>query len=93
MPLAAVSHSETTDLTLLLADVLRMSRFARRRQNGRLTRLRGRAGGPRIVDLARGIAHDGVLTPSILGLARSASFDPQELKKVWHYIARYGTRA
>lgn len=49
--------------------------------------------GPRIVDLARGIAHDGVLTPSILGRARGGSYDPQDLKKVWHYIARYGTRA
>ncbi|WP_231914384.1 DUF3626 domain-containing protein [Rhodococcus sp. LB1] len=49
--------------------------------------------GSHIVDLARGIAHGGELTPAILSLARSASFDPQDLKKMWHYIARYGTRA
>ncbi|QSE88035.1 DUF3626 domain-containing protein (plasmid) [Rhodococcus pseudokoreensis] len=49
--------------------------------------------GPHVVDLARGIADDGLLTPAILGRARSASFDPQDLKKVWHCIARYGARA
>ncbi|KAF0957681.1 DUF3626 domain-containing protein [Rhodococcus sp. T7] len=49
--------------------------------------------GPHIVDLARDIAHNGELTPAILGLARNASFDPQDLKKVWHCVARYGTRA
>ncbi len=48
--------------------------------------------GPHIVDLARDIAHEGDLTPYLLGRARGESCDPQDLKKLWHYIARYGIR-
>jgi len=49
--------------------------------------------GAAVVDLAREIAIDGRLTPAVLGLARGPSFDPQDVKKVWHYIARFGGRA
>ncbi|MGW6657879.1 DUF3626 domain-containing protein [Rhodococcus sp. NPDC055024] len=49
--------------------------------------------GATIVDLAREVALDGRLTPAILGLARRGSYDPQDVKKVWHYIARFGGRA
>ena len=49
--------------------------------------------GATVVDLAREIARGRRLTPAVLGLARSASFDPQDVKKVWHYIARFGGRA
>ena len=48
--------------------------------------------GAAVVDLAREIAIDGRLTPAVLGFARGASFDPQGVKKVWHYIARFGGR-
>ncbi|MGN6089376.1 MAG: DUF3626 domain-containing protein [Actinomycetales bacterium] len=35
-----------------------------------------------------------VLTPGILGAAaRSGRHDPQALKRVWHYLARFGRRA
>ncbi|WP_253741504.1 DUF3626 domain-containing protein [Rhodococcus sp. KB6] len=49
--------------------------------------------GAAVIDLAREIAHGRRLTPAVLGLARGASFDPQDVKKVWHYIARFGGRA
>ncbi|MFE5645539.1 DUF3626 domain-containing protein [Rhodococcus sp. NPDC056516] len=49
--------------------------------------------GATIVDLAREVALDGRLTPAILGLARRGSYDPQDVKKVWHCIARFGGRA
>ncbi|EQM34056.1 hypothetical protein N601_08805 [Rhodococcus erythropolis DN1] len=49
--------------------------------------------GATVVDLAREIARGRRLTPAVLGLARSASFDPQDVKRVWHYIARFGGRA
>ncbi|RQO52131.1 DUF3626 domain-containing protein [Rhodococcus sp. KBW08] len=48
--------------------------------------------GAAVVDLAREIAIDGRLTPAVLGFARGASFDPEGVKKVWHYIARFGGR-
>jgi len=41
--------------------------------------------------LGQAVARDGVLTPAILGeAARSGRHDPQDLKKVWHYLARFG---
>lgn len=44
--------------------------------------------GPEYVDLAAEIAVDGRLDPRILGEA--SGHDPQALKKVWHYLARFG---
>jgi hypothetical protein len=47
--------------------------------------------GPEFVALGREIAQDGVLTPRIIGLAAATGrYDPQHLKKVWHYLARFG---
>ena len=49
--------------------------------------------GAHIVDLAEAIAVDR-LDPAILGVAvASGRHDPQELKRVWHYLARFGRRA
>ncbi|GAB1822859.1 DUF3626 domain-containing protein [Herbidospora sp. RD11066] len=45
--------------------------------------------GKEYVDLAAEIAVDGWLNPHILGMA--AGHDAQALKKVWHYLARFGS--
>lgn len=50
---------------------------------------RGRA----YVDLGARIAVDGRLDPRIVGeAARAGRHDPQAVKRVWHYVARFGTR-
>ncbi|WP_329458199.1 DUF3626 domain-containing protein [Streptomyces sp. NBC_01497] len=37
------------------------------------------------------IAREGVLDPGVVGeAARSGWYDPQAVKKVWHYVARFG---
>lgn len=47
--------------------------------------------GPEFVALGSKIAQDGLLTPRILGdAAASGRYDSQSLKRVWHYLARYG---
>lgn len=47
--------------------------------------------GPRFVDLGAALAQDGWLDPSMLGhAAASGRHDPQDLKKVWHCLARFG---
>lgn len=49
--------------------------------------------GPAIAALAAGLAGPGQLTPAALGaVARSGRHDPQDLKKVWHCLARFGNR-
>lgn len=49
--------------------------------------------GHEYVDLGAEIAVDGVLDPGIIGAAVcSGRYHPQELKQVWHIVARYGTR-
>ncbi|WP_435831101.1 DUF3626 domain-containing protein [Polymorphospora rubra] len=49
--------------------------------------------GPRYVDLGARIAVDGHLDPRIIGVAaRTGDHDPQALKRVWHYVARFGAR-
>ncbi|MEU9032201.1 DUF3626 domain-containing protein [Streptomyces sp. NPDC048383] len=46
------------------------------------------------VDLGTRIAVDGVLDPRIVGRAASAGLhDPRAVKKVWHYLARFGAPA
>jgi uncharacterized protein DUF3626 len=46
---------------------------------------------PEAVALAERIAVDGLLTARILGdAARTGQHDPQTVKYVWHYIARFG---
>ena len=47
--------------------------------------------GRRYVDLGTEIALDGRLDPHIIGLAaRSCRYELQDLKKVWHCLARFG---
>jgi hypothetical protein len=47
--------------------------------------------GPQFVELGRAIAVDGVLTPRVVGdAARTGRHDEQDLKRVWHYVARFG---
>lgn len=48
--------------------------------------------GKEYFDLAHVLARDGVLTAREIGhAARQTSHDPQALKRVWHYVARFGT--
>ncbi|AGM08412.1 DUF3626 domain-containing protein [Amycolatopsis keratiniphila] len=44
--------------------------------------------GAEFVELGRSLAEDGHLDPRVLGAARH--LDPQALKRVWHYVARFG---
>lgn len=47
--------------------------------------------GPEYVELGTRIAVDGHLDPQIIGVAaRTRHHDPQALKRVWHYVARFG---
>lgn len=47
--------------------------------------------GPEYVELGHRLARDGVLTPRIVGeAARTGVHDEQDLKRVWHYVARFG---
>lgn len=47
--------------------------------------------GEPVVALAADLARNGWLDPSVLGAARRAGrHDPQALKLVWHYVARFG---
>lgn len=45
--------------------------------------------GPRFTALGEEIAVDGWLTPRVLG-DQAGRYDPQDLKKVWHLLARFG---
>lgn len=48
--------------------------------------------GREFVELGLAIACKGVLTPAVLGqAANSGRYDPQALKRVWHYVARFGS--
>lgn len=50
--------------------------------------------GQEYVDLGVELAVDGYLTPRIIGdAARTGRHDPQDLKRVWHYLARFGAPA
>lgn len=50
--------------------------------------------GADIVEVAREIAQQGLLTPAVIGEAVAAGrHDAQSLKKVWHYVARFGDRS
>ncbi|MFD8011560.1 DUF3626 domain-containing protein [Streptomyces sp. NPDC058955] len=47
--------------------------------------------GPEYVELGARIAVDGLLDPRIVQDASlSGAYDPQDVKKVWHYLARFG---
>ena len=46
--------------------------------------------GPEFIELARQIAPEGLLTPRVIGeAAATGKHDPQTLKRVWHYVARF----
>ena len=48
--------------------------------------------GPLAVEVGRRIAVDGLLDASVIGRAAQAGHeDPQDLKRVWHCVARFGT--
>ena len=48
--------------------------------------------GRQYVELGGRLAVDGHLTPRIIGdAARTGRYDPQALKRVWHYVARFGS--
>jgi uncharacterized protein DUF3626 len=50
--------------------------------------------GQQFVDLGIELAIDGILNPRIIGdAARTGRHDPQALKRVWHYLARFGAPA
>ncbi|MFF2076455.1 DUF3626 domain-containing protein [Kitasatospora sp. NPDC058162] len=50
--------------------------------------------GQEFVDLGARIAEDGALDPCIIGTAAATGLhDPQALKRVWHYLARFGAPA
>jgi hypothetical protein len=50
--------------------------------------------GPEYVALGHSLAVDGWLTPAILEMAvRAERHHPQDIKKVWHYLARFGDRS
>ena len=47
--------------------------------------------GAEFVALGEALAVDGVLTPQLVGdAARAGHHDEQSLKRVWHYVARFG---
>ncbi|MFC9894684.1 DUF3626 domain-containing protein [Nocardia sp. NPDC127579] len=48
--------------------------------------------GQQYVELGISLAVDGVLDARLVGqAAQSRRYDPQALKRVWHYLARFGT--
>ena len=48
--------------------------------------------GQEYVDLGSALAQDGWLTANLIGDAsRTGQYDEQSLKRVWHYLARFGT--
>ncbi|GAB2781100.1 DUF3626 domain-containing protein [Streptomyces chlorus] len=50
--------------------------------------------GQQYVDLGTEIAESGRLDPRVIGEAAcTGRYDPQALKKVWHYLARFGSVA
>lgn len=47
--------------------------------------------GPEYVDLGERLAEGGVLTPRVIGdAARTGRYVEQDLKRVWHLVARFG---
>ena len=47
--------------------------------------------GSEYIELGREIAQEEILTPRIIGIAAATGkYDQQDLKRVWHYLARFG---
>jgi hypothetical protein len=50
--------------------------------------------GPEYVELGVSLAGNGFLDPAVIGTAlRTGRYDQQSLKRVWHYLARFGSPA
>jgi hypothetical protein len=49
--------------------------------------------GPEYVTFGRSVAVDGWLTPHPGTGGAHGTHDPQDIKKVWHYLARFGDRS
>lgn len=50
--------------------------------------------GARVVRVGEAVAEDGWLDARVIGAAhRTTGHDPQDLKKVWHHVARFGRPA
>lgn len=50
--------------------------------------------GPTVVEVGRRVAEGGWLDAAVIGRAVAAGVeDPQDLKKVWHHVARFGAPA
>ncbi|GAB3441242.1 DUF3626 domain-containing protein [Phycicoccus ginsengisoli] len=48
--------------------------------------------GPHVVEVGHRVARGGVLDAAVVGEAvRRGAEDPQDLKKVWHHVARFGS--
>ncbi len=47
--------------------------------------------GIKYVKLAKELVQNSMLNPLILGEAiKKQGYDPQDIKKVWHYLAKFG---
>ena len=47
--------------------------------------------GQRFIELAKEIAQNGFINPRLLGIAiTQQGYDEQDIKKIWHYLARFG---
>ena len=48
---------------------------------------------PEFAELGASLARDGHLNPGMIGdAARTGRYDEQALKRVWHYVARFGSQ-
>ena len=46
--------------------------------------------GAHCLSVAKKVARDGLLNPLLLDQALQEEHDPQDIKKLWHYLARFG---
>jgi hypothetical protein len=82
-------HTEIADVAALLPCRVEWHRGFRVGVDELLARPDYRGAG--IVDLGISLAREGFLDARIIGdAARSGKYDEQELKRVWHYVARFG---
>lgn len=50
--------------------------------------------GPDVITIGRDLAEEGMLTARVIGdAARRGAADPQDLKRLWHLVARFGASA
>ena len=49
---------------------------------------------PEYIELGLTLAREAYLTPDLIGdAARTGRYESQDLKKVWHYLARFGDQS